>query len=72
MKFDFKILWIGPMIPEKHISDWKYVSPAAIKWQKYFLNSLKKKKVNIEFLYYRPDKYWPVGRLLPSWVKFRA
>jgi hypothetical protein len=61
-----KIFWIGPLIPTKLITNWAAASPAAIKWQNYLISSLQKAKVDIEWLYYRPDRYWPYGRLIPS------
>ena len=61
-----KIFWIGPLIPSKEINNWIAASPAAMKWQNNLIKSLIKNKVNVEWLYYRPEVYWPKGRLLPS------
>ena len=60
-----KIFWIGPLIPSKEINNWVAASPAAMKWQKNLIKSLVKNRSNVEWLYYRPDAYWPKGRLLP-------
>jgi glycosyltransferase involved in cell wall biosynthesis len=60
-----KILWIGPFIPSQYASEWPASSPAASKWQLCLLQGLFSKNINIEFFYYRPDSYWPKGRLLP-------
>jgi hypothetical protein len=64
-KKNFKLIWIGPMIPQNYLLNWKSTSPAAIKWQMHLLNSLVKKKIDIQLLYYRPERYWPKGRFLP-------
>lgn len=60
-----KILWVGPFIPSQYNSNWPAASPAASKWQMHLLQGLYNKNINIEFFYYRPDSYWPKGRLLP-------
>ena len=61
-----KIFWVGPFVPSTHLKYWSAASPAAMKWQKHLFDALVKKNVDIEWLYYRPDSYWPKGRLLPS------
>lgn len=66
LKFYMKIFWIGPLIPSREINNWVAASPAAIKWQLNLIKCLIKNKSNIEWLYYRPEVYWPKGRLLPS------
>tara|TARA_A100001015_G_scaffold240124_1_gene273700 strand:+ start:6233 stop:7372 length:1140 start_codon:yes stop_codon:yes gene_type:complete len=63
---NFKILWIGPYVPLKAITNWKATSPAAVKWQFHLLESLIKNKINLKWIYYRPESYWPKGKLLPS------
>ena len=63
-----KIFWIGPFIPSNHLKHWLAASPAAMKWQKHLYEALVKEGLDIEWLYYRPDSYWPKGRLLPSRV----
>ena len=65
-KINPKIFWIGPFIPSNQIKHWLACSPAALKWQKHLFTSLITEGVDIEWLYYRPDSYWPKGRLLPS------
>ena len=64
-----QICWIGPLIPTAQISNWVAASPAAIKWQTHLIYYLHKAKVNIEWIYYRPDRYWPFGRLMPFQAK---
>ena len=66
--FKPKILWIGPFIPSNHIKHWLAASPAAMKWQKHLFDSLVEEHVDINWLYYRPDSYWPKGRLFPSTI----
>lgn len=61
-----KIIWIGPYIPIKNTTNWTSASPAASKWQKHILESLFQENIDIKWVYYRPDSYWPKGRLLPS------
>ena len=39
-----------------------------MKWQKHLFESLVDERIDIEWLYYKPDSYWPKGRLLPSLV----
>jgi glycosyltransferase involved in cell wall biosynthesis len=60
-----KLLFIGPYIPSKNLATWPAVSPAANKWQKFFLNSLSKLNVDLEYIYYRPSSLYPKGKLLP-------
>lgn len=62
----FKILWIGPFIPSKYSVNWPASSPAASKWQKHLVQGMTKLNCDIEWIYYRPDSYWPKGRLFPS------
>ena len=57
--------WIGPLCPYNQLKFWPACSASAIKWQKFLVTSLKKKIVQFEWLYFRPDPYWPKGRLLP-------
>ncbi len=64
-----KIFWVGPFVPLKNITCWKATSPAAVKWQTHLLEALVKKKIDIEWLYYRSESGWPKGKLLPSLVK---
>ncbi|MDB4154464.1 glycosyltransferase [Candidatus Pelagibacter sp.] len=64
-----KILWVGPFIPSNYFKNWLAASPAAFKWQKHIFQALVEEGVDMEWLYYRPDPYWPKGRLLPSKVK---
>lgn len=71
-KFKPKILWIGPYVPSHSLKDWLAASPAAMKWQKHLFKALVNIGLDIEWLYYRPDSYWPKGRLLPSKVNIRA
>ena len=61
-----RIIWIGPYIPIKSTTKWTSASPAASKWQKHLLESLVQENNDIMWVYYRPDSYWPKGRLLPS------
>ena len=65
-KFGPKILWIGPFIPPNYMREWLAASPAANKWQKHIVEALVDEGADVEWLYYRPDPYWPRGRLLPS------
>ena len=67
-----KILWIGPYIPSNHLKEWLAASPAAMKWQKHLYQSLVEETMDIEWIYYRPDSYWPKGRLLPSTVNISS
>jgi len=60
-----KFFWVGPMIPSAYLNTWMAASPAAMKWQKHLVDALVKEDVDLEWLYYRPDPYWPKGRLLP-------
>ena len=60
-----KLIWVGPMIPSVHLNTWKGASPAAMKWQRHLLDALVKEGVDLELLYYRPNQYWPKGKLLP-------
>lgn len=62
----FKILWIGPFIPNKYSIKWPASSPAATKWQKHLVQGLIRLNCDLEWIYYRPDSYWPKGRLFPS------
>tara|TARA_B100000787_G_scaffold168961_1_gene158892 strand:+ start:2594 stop:3736 length:1143 start_codon:yes stop_codon:yes gene_type:complete len=71
-KFNPKIFWIGPFIPSNYIKHWLAASPAAMKWQKHLFESLVEEDVDIEWLYYRPDSYWPKGRFLPSREKISS
>ena len=71
-KFNPKIFWIGPFIPSNHIKHWLAASPAAMKWQKHLFDSLIDVNVDIEWLYYRPDSYWPKGRFFPSREKISS
>ena len=64
--FKPKVLWIGPFIPSDNIKNWLAASPAAMKWQKYLFDALVEEHVDMSWLYYRPDSYWPKGRLFPS------
>ena len=61
-----RFFWVGPMIPSKHLNTWSSASPAAMKWQRHLVDALVKEGADLEWLYYRPDSYWPKGRLLPS------
>ena len=70
--FNPKIFWIGPFIPSNYIKHWLAASPAAMKWQKHLFESLVEEDMDIEWLYYRPDSYWPKGRLLPSREKISS
>ena len=70
--FNPKIFWIGPFIPSNFIKHWLSASPAAMKWQKHLFESLVEEDMDIEWLYYRPDSYWPKGRLLPSREKISS
>ena len=63
-----KFFWVGPMIPSAYLNTWTAASPAAMKWQKHLVDALVKEGADLEWLYYRPDPYWPKGRLLP-WQK---
>ena len=63
-----KFFWVGPMIPSAYLNTWIAASPAAMKWQKHLVDALVKEGADLEWLYYRPDPYWPKGRLLP-WQK---
>jgi hypothetical protein len=65
-----KIIWLGPYVSPKYLNFWKAASPAANKWQHYLLKSLVKIGQNIEFFFYRPESYWPKGKLLPSKIKY--
>jgi hypothetical protein len=71
LKFKPKIFWIGPLIPPYCFKDWLAASPAAMKWQKHLVEALVEKGIDAEWLYYRPDPYWPIGRLLPSISKIQ-
>ena len=64
-----RFFWVGPMIPSKHLNTWTSASPAAMKWQRHLVDALVKEGADLEWLYYRPDSYWPKGRLLP-WREF--
>jgi len=64
--FKPKVLWIGPFIPSDNIKNWLAASPAAMKWQKHLFDALVEEHVDMSWLYYRPDSYWPKGRLFPS------
>ena len=67
-----KIFWVGPLIPAKSMNNWVAASPAAMKWQKHLIETLQRGKVNIEWIYYRPDRYWPLGRLMPFQAKLES
>ena len=71
-KINPKIFWVGPFIPSKYIKNWLASSPAALKWQKHLVTALIKEEVDIEWLYYRPEFYWPKGRLIPSSIDIPA
>ena len=60
-----KIFWVGPYIPSKYLRYWLAASPAAMKWQSHLYKSLINENIDMEWLYYRPDSYWPKGRLMP-------
>ena len=60
-----RFFWVGPMIPSKHLNTWTSASPAAMKWQRHLVDALVKEGADLEWLYYRPDSYWPKGRLFP-------
>ncbi len=72
LQFKPKIFWIGPFVPSYILKDWLAASPAAMKWQKHLFEALANKGLEVEWLYYRPDSYWPLGRLLPSIVKIKS
>jgi glycosyltransferase involved in cell wall biosynthesis len=72
LKFKPKIFWIGPLVPSYCFKDWLAASPAAMKWQKHLVEALVEKGIDAEWLYYRPDPYWPIGRLLPSISKIQS
>ena len=59
-----KIFWVGPYIPSKYLRYWLAASPAAMKWQSHLYKSLINENIDMEWLYYRPDSYWPKGRLM--------
>lgn len=65
MKTGLKLNWVGPWIPERNLSQWKAASPAAMKWQKHLVNALIARGVEVNWMFYRPDPYWPRGRLFP-------
>jgi hypothetical protein len=67
---NLKIIWLGPYVSPKYLNLWKAVSPAANKWQYYLLKSLIQIGQDIEFLFYRPESYWPKGKFLPSKIKY--
>ena len=69
LKLKPRFFWVGPMIPSRHLNTWTSASPAAMKWQKHLVGALVKEGADLEWLYYRPDSYWPKGRLLP-WREF--
>jgi hypothetical protein len=71
LQFKPKIFWIGPLIPSYCFKGWLAASPAAMKWQKHLFEALIDKGIDIEWIYYRPDPYWPRGRLLPSIAKIQ-
>ena len=58
-KTKFHLLWLGPHVNTKKITSWPAASPAAIKWQKHLVASLVKLGINVEWIYYNPDSYWP-------------
>jgi len=68
---ELKLIWIGPLVPSKYLKNWRAVSPAAVKWQKNLLKGLIKNNVDLEWIYYRPDAYWPKGRLFPWTVSLK-
>ena len=65
-KFNPKVFWVGPYIPSKYLRYWLAASPAAMMWQSHLYKSLVNENIDMEWLYYRPDSYWPKGRLIPS------
>lgn len=65
MKHALKLNWVGPWIPQRNLGQWKAASPAAMKWQKHMVDALVVRGVDVHWTYYRPDPYWPRGRLLP-------
>lgn len=60
-----KCVWVGPWIPSAKFDLWPAASPAAIKWQYHLLTTLSQLGVSIDFIYYKPDSFWPKGHLLP-------
>ncbi len=64
-----KVIWIGPVINEKFLSDFSAVSPAANKWQLSFLNILLNKNVTIKNISYLSDSYFPAGKLFPLYKR---
>lgn len=59
------IIWVGPWIPVNNLKKWRAASPAAMKWQRHLLAALREAACDVDFYYYRPDPYWPKGRLAP-------
>jgi len=65
-----QVIWVGPYLPVKNLRAWRAASPAAIKWQSHLLAALRKSGCNVDLFYYRPDPFWPKGRLAP-WASRR-
>jgi len=66
MKDELKLTWIGPWIPQSNLGDWKAASPAAMKWQKHLVEALVEQGVAVNWTFYRPEPYWPRGRIFPE------
>lgn len=66
MKSALKLYWVGPWIPQQNLEQWKAASPAAMKWQKHLVDALVGQGVAVNWAFYRPEPYWPRGRLLPA------
>lgn len=54
---------------EREFKNWPAVSPAACKWQKNLLLGLHNKNIDFTLIYYRPDSYWPKGRVFPTFQR---
>ncbi|MBF9022617.1 glycosyltransferase [Rhodobacterales bacterium FZCC0069] len=65
LKQDINLVWLGPWFQHESIFGWRAASPAALKWQKNFFSALQNNGIDANFIYFRPDPYWPKGRLLP-------
>jgi hypothetical protein len=60
-----KVFFVGPYISGKNLNHWPAASPAATKWQKFFIKSLSKLDIDFEYIYSRPSSLYPKGKLLP-------
>jgi len=61
-----RCLWLGPLTSRRAINDLPALSPAAVEWERGFLQALTAGGFQVEAVSHRAEPLWPRGRLQPG------